>query len=139
MWTNNLPLRVAGLTVLMSFLVLGLCIAAVVVLIYQQAHSDDNLREDVSSSQGAHEMKGDISDLLLALLKNRKEELEPLNRQIHTKLDRARELADKGEEQELVSKLEKSFADYQSQIGTPDATRIVESELLPTCVRLQEF
>ena len=49
MWNNHLSLRVAGPTVLMSLLLLGLCSAAAAFLYSQQATSADVLGENVTS------------------------------------------------------------------------------------------
>jgi signal transduction histidine kinase len=146
MWQNNLPLRVAGPTVLLSLLLLGLCAAAAVYLYSQQAVSGEELRENVSSAQAAHDLENTLRDVA-ALLRHQRTEVEPLNRRIASQLAAVRRLADKEEEKKLVDHLEASLKQYLAywQNDTPPDAEAIKQALdiaesaRPVCGKLEEF
>src|SRR5947209_4769448 len=149
MWKTNLPLRVAGPTILLSLLLFGLCIAAAVYLYGQQTTSADILGENVTSTQVARDLQNTLADLL-ALLKGRSEQVDALHVRIHTQLAEAQRLADKEEEARLVGQLQQSFAHYMERWRTPrktqpgvdddpDYVRLLERETLPICGKLRDF
>ena len=149
MWKTNLPLRVAGPTILLSLLLLGLCIAAAAYLYGQQTTSADILGENVSSTQVARDLQNTLADLLL-LLKGRSEQVDVLHDRIHTQLAEARRLADKEEEARLVGQLQESFAHYMERWRArqnagpgaeeaPDYMRLLATETLPICAKLRDF
>jgi signal transduction histidine kinase len=151
MWKSRFSLWITGPTILVSLLLLGLCSLAAIYLYQQPAATADNLSEDVSSSQVAQELKGTLADLA-ALLRAGQHKVEPLHRRIDEKLARAKALADKDEERELVGELQAildryylrwKMRDQQDQAGKADTTKaclkILETEAMPRCTALQNF
>src|SRR5262245_29221570 len=151
MWKRNLFLRVAGPTVLVSGLLLGLCIAAAVLLYLQQASAAAVLGENVRSTKAAHDLENTINEMVLSL-RDHDEPPEALHARFRQYLDQARELADKDEEKRLVDWLEDSFARYlrwwdrrlAAPAGGPgesvqDAVAILKVEMLEACNELQDF
>lgn len=101
MWKNNLSLRVAGPTILVSLLLWALCAAAAVYLFIQQSGSAEAFREDVSSTQVAHDLANTLNNLI-ALLRERSEQVGPLHQRVAEQLQEAELLANKDEEKRLV-------------------------------------
>src|SRR5437899_813331 len=110
-WKDSLPLRVAGPTILVSLLLLGLCILAALYLYAQQAESAAALTENVSSTQVAHNLENTLSDLIELLRANSKDVVH-LHRRVTEQLAEARHLADKDEEQRLLGQLEDAWTHY---------------------------
>jgi signal transduction histidine kinase len=150
-WKNNLWLRVAAPTVLVSMLLLAMCVAAVIFLYFQQATSATNLGENVSSAQVAHDLEITLYDLV-SLLRDRNENVSALHKRIRQQLGQADHFADKEEEKRLVGEMENSFQRYLKEweagrappgASQPDslrrAVKILESETLLACKQLQEF
>ena len=148
MWKNSLSLRVAGPTVLLSCLLLGLCIAAAVYLYSQQATAADVLGENVSSAQVAHDLETTLNDLA-SLLRDHNEQVGSLHGRVRQQLDEAQRLADKPEERTLVQQLEGCLGHYlqrwdQRHLPTREegfraCLDLLKSEMLPVCNQLQEF
>lgn len=152
MWQrNNLFVRIAGPTILVSTLLLGLCGTAAVLLYRQQVTSAEVLGENVSSSQLAHDLENTLNDLV-SLLRDRNDQVAPLHQRVRRQLGQAWQLADKDEEMKLVKQMEESFERYlqnwEARLNTaPEARdsaiiaaiRVMESETVPACNRLQEF
>src|SRR5262245_39971456 len=97
MWKNNLSLRVAAPTVLVSGLLLAFCVAAVAILYSQQATSAAILGENVNSAQVAHDLENTLYDLV-SLLRDRNEQVGALHKRIRQQLAQAGQLADKAAE-----------------------------------------
>lgn len=147
MLRRTLLVRIAGPTVLVSFLLLGLTIAAAIYLYNEQAVSGDVLGENVSSVQVAH--------ALLNSLRTQLELTDPnpaVNTQVKANLKRAEELADKAEEQQLVGRLKISLGHYWASIenahqlpedarasGLEQAKKILQDEAIPVCRQLVDF
>jgi signal transduction histidine kinase len=147
MWMRNLSLWVTGPTVLVSLLLLALCALAAVFLYNQQATSANLLVEDVSSTQAAQNLRNTLADLEV-LLRDGQGPVEPLHQRIREQFDDVRKLADKEEEQRLADQLEGSLKRYfalwepQKQSQPPPreaALKIIESEAIPRCRKLQAF
>jgi len=151
MWKSSLSLRVAAPTVLVSGLLLVFCIAAVLLLYWEQATSAANLGENVSSAQVAHNLENTLY-ILISFLHDRNEQVGALHSRIRQQLKEARHWADKEEEKKLVSQMEDSYQHYLAlwkthrappTAGQPDpviaAMKIVQTEMLPACKLLQEF
>jgi signal transduction histidine kinase len=150
MWpSKNLSLRIAGPTILVSFMLLTLCAAAAVYLYRQQAVSARTHSENITSAQVGNELKNTLIDLV-ALLRAGGDKADVLHQRIQDQLERARRLADSGLEQDLEARLEVSVRRYldlwkqQAPDGSlrgeavQDALNILEKEALPTCRRLQQ-
>jgi signal transduction histidine kinase len=147
MWKNNLSLRVAGPTILVSLLLWALCAATAVYLSIQQSGSAEAFREDVSSTQVAHNLANTLNNLI-ALLRERREQVEPLHQRVVEQLQEAELLANKDEEKRLVGQLQEGWDRYlQARVDRDDPTKdplvharhILERDALPIAVRLQEF
>jgi signal transduction histidine kinase len=147
MWRNNLPLRVAGPTVLLSLLLLGLCGAGAAYLYSQQATSADVLGENVSSAQAAHDLEITLHGLA-ALLPDNRRNIEGLNQLVINQITTARFLADKEEERRLVGDLDEILHRYlafwkpgsrPTRAEAQSARDILDKEALPICSKLEEF
>jgi two-component system, NtrC family, sensor histidine kinase HydH len=109
------------------------------------------LSENVNSAQVAHELEIRLNDLA-ALLRDGNEQVEPLHQPIRQQLARVWEYADKEEERRLVGQIESGLGRYFRLREAPrapepgadadavrDALRVVEKEVVPVCVKLQQF
>src|SRR5579872_7250100 len=101
MWKNNLSLRVAGPTVLVSLLLLSLCVIVAVNLYGQQNKSVVELGENVSSVAAAHDLENTLHNLI-SLLREGNEQPGPLHKTIERQLVQIRFFADKDEEKKLI-------------------------------------
>jgi two-component system, NtrC family, sensor histidine kinase HydH len=149
MWRGNLSLRIAGPTILVSFLLLSLCAAAAVYLYRLQAFSAKVHRENVTSAQVGNDLKNTLVDLV-ALLRTGNSKVGALHERVRSQLEQARGLADPGREKDLEGRLERSVQRYldlweaRAQRGTlrgadsQEALRILETEALPVCRELQQ-
>jgi signal transduction histidine kinase len=148
---KSLSLRVAGPTILVSLLLLGLCIVGAAYLYAQQARSGEILGENVDSARIAHDLENTLQDLL-ALLRKRNDQVEPLHQRVRDQLAEAQDLADKDTEKQLVARLEDSWERYLEQWrkrkddgkeaeeqATREAMRILQTEALPICGELRSF
>lgn len=151
MWQRSLSLRVAGPTVLMSVLLLGLCTAAAVYLYRQQATTAEILARNVVSRQLDHALET-VVDELVTVQREGSDQVEALHERIQVLLAQAQELAETEEERRLVRQLEHSFARYYqhwetrfSPVEAVDpaaaqaAVMILETETLPLCRQLREY
>lgn len=146
MLNSNLSLRVAGPTLLVSLLLLALCVGGGIFLYAQQATTAAVLGENVNSSQIAHDMENTVNDIV-ALLKDQNDKVIALNDRLEHQLELADQLADKEEEAKLVSSMRASVAQYQQTLNghgsresrLTDALRILETETMVTCSRLEDF
>jgi signal transduction histidine kinase len=149
MWGRTLPFRIAGPTILISFLLLLFCAAAASYLYNQQAASARVHTENVSSAQVGNALKNTVIDLA-ALLRAGNEEVGVLHKRVKEQLEQARRLADPGREKELIGQLEKAvdrhllaWAERGSGtasrvLATHTALALLEGEVLPVCRDLQE-
>jgi two-component system, NtrC family, sensor histidine kinase HydH len=151
MLKSRFSLWITGPTILLSLLLLALCSVAAVVLYKQQATSADILDENVSSTQVANDLKNTLADLVL-LLRDGKEQVEPLHQKIRKQLAEARAMADKEDESNLVSALElcldryfvlwnarsdRNFQEYGKSARA--CLLILETEAVPRCRELQSY
>ncbi len=149
MWQRNLSMRLAGPTIVVSFLLLLLCGVAAFYLYNEQAASASVHRETVSGADVGNELRKMLVELI-AQLQAGGQTPEAIHQQIHAQLARARRLADTEEEKALEEKLEKSFAPYFAlyreertpdghlrQEVVPQALFILEEKALPACRELQ--
>ena len=151
MWRRNLSLRIAGPTILVSFLLMLLCVAAAIFLYRQQASSAMVHRENVSSAQVGNDLKNTLIDLI-ALLRageNPGNLLNGMHQRIAEQLDQARKLADPGRETTLIDKLAASVQRYLAvwkgrapgaaleESVVSQALEILEKEALPISLVLQ--
>jgi len=67
MWKHNLHLRVAGPTLLVSIVLLGLCIAVAAYLSHQQTSTELTYYENVASVQAAYDLETILHKLIAAL------------------------------------------------------------------------
>src|SRR5438874_2182233 len=111
MWKNNLLLRVAGPTILVSLLLLGFCIAAAVYLYNQQAASSEDLSESVESRRVARDIEVNLVRLI-QLVGSGSEQADGVHQVIRELLARAQKLADQEDEKRLVGELTESFGAY---------------------------
>ena len=151
MWQRSLSLRVAGPTVLMSVLLLGLCTAAAVYLYRQQATTAEILARNVVSRQLDYALET-VVDELVTVQREGSDQVEALHERIQALLAQAQELAETEEERRLVRQLEHSFARYYQHWETrfapveaadpaavQAAVMILETETLPLCRQLREY
>jgi two-component system, NtrC family, sensor histidine kinase HydH len=151
MLTKNFSIRVAGPTILMSLLLMVLCIAVAIFLFSYESTSADVLGENVNSATIAHDLENTLHDLV-ALLKERKKQVGPVQQRIGEQLAEARQLADKETERQLVTQLENCWDRYLKTWPVPGgidavtdpetfqaARRLLENQAIPICGKLQEF
>src|SRR5919197_797640 len=142
MLQRHLLLRVAGPTVLVSLLLLGLCTATAVYLYHQQATTAHMLDEHVVSRKIDHELETVIDDLI-AVHRDGRDTVEALHEQIRTLLIDIEAAAHAEAERSLVRQLVQSFTRYYqrwatravpaSEEDTTVAVRLLEIETLPLC------
>ncbi len=108
MLKRSLLVRIAGPTVLVSLLLLGLSIAAAVYLYKEQALSDSDLGENVSSTQIAH----DLDNTLFELLQGGNQPTAAQHEKAREQLSKVQKYADKDEEKVLVGKLTDTMGRY---------------------------
>jgi signal transduction histidine kinase len=151
MLQRNLLVRIAGPTVLVSLLLLGLSIAAAVYLYQEQAESAVELRENVSSIGIAHEL-GTALDQQISMLRNGSEPTADQNESVLNTLSWAQAYADKPEEAYLVAQLSESLDRYfaKTELRNPAlpanqdpalqvALEILTSDARRLSRRLEEF
>jgi len=148
MLQRHLFLRVAGPTVLVSLLLLGLCTATAVYLYRQQATTAYMLDEHVISRKIDHELETAITDLSAAH-RDGSDQLESLHERMRTLLTDIEAMAHTEEERSLVRQLVHSFTRYRQGWDTraalasgddvATATALLETETLPLCRQLQEY
>lgn len=147
-WKTSLPFKIVAPIVLVSLLLWLLCIVVAVFLYGQQVTSAEALGENVRSAQVAHDLENTIDDLI-ALLRDRNEQVGALHARITEQLAEAQYLADKEEEKRLTRQLDENLQRYfrtwdrrlesQPDDSLKEGIRILESECLPICGKLQEF
>jgi two-component system sensor histidine kinase HydH len=151
MWEKKLSLGVAGPTILMSLVMLGLCTATAIFLYRQQARLTHVLEEAVRSREVATALETPIrrmQEVLNDLLKKddaRKRDyaqVQALELEFQKNLEEARKFANTPKEEELVAKLKKSIGDFDAllQADKPaDALRLLEVRTLPRSQELRTF
>jgi two-component system, NtrC family, sensor histidine kinase HydH len=151
MWHHNLPLRVAGPTVFVSVLLLGLCTATAVYLYRQQATTAQILEENVVGRKIDHDLETAVADLITAH-RDGSDQVEALHERIRARLAQVQELTAEEEERSLVRQLEHSFTRYHQRWDTraapvqasgeeavTAAMTILETETLPLCRQLRDY
>src|SRR4051812_22741477 len=104
MLQRSLLVRIAGPTVLVSLLLLGLSIAAAFYLYKEQALSATEVGENVSSTQIAQDLDNKLANLI-NILQNNMEPTPKQHEEVQDQLDKALAAADKTEEVRLVGAL----------------------------------
>ena len=151
MLQRYLLLRVAGPTVLVSLLLLGLCTATAVYLYRQQAATAYMLDEHVVSRKIDHELETIIADLI-AGHRDGSDQVEAFQERMRTLLTDMQAVAHKDEERTLVRQLVHSFTRYRQGWDarvTPEPTSgddaataavmLLEAETLPLCRQLRDY
>ena len=151
MLQRYLLLRVAGPTVLVSLLLLGLCTATAVYLYRQQATTAYMLDEHVVSRKIDHELETIIADLI-AGHRDGSDQVEAFQERMRTLLTDMQAVAHKDEERTLVRQLVHSFTRYRQGWDarvTPEPTSgddaataavmLLEAETLPLCRQLRDY
>src|SRR5262245_12141524 len=115
MLKRSLFFQVAGPTIFMSAILLGLGVAAAVVLYRLQLTSLDVLDENIESRKVARRLEAAVRDLTAAHLQNQADKVRALHYRIHTLLEDAWEYSDKDEEALLVHKVEQSYQGYHQR------------------------
>src|SRR5919108_1855298 len=151
MLQRHLLLHVAGPTVLVSLLLLGLCTATAVYLYRQQATTARLLDEHVVSRKVDHELENAIADLIAAH-GDGSDMVEVLHQRIRTLLTDIQAVAYTAEERSLVRQLVHSFTRYRQGWGThvaaehapgeeaaTAAVTLLEAETLPLCRQLRDY
>jgi two-component system, NtrC family, sensor histidine kinase HydH len=150
MLQRHLLLRVAGPTVLVSMLLLGLCTATAVYLYRQQATTAHMLDEHVVSRKIDHELETAITDLI-AVHRDGGDQVDALHERIRTLLIDIQAVAHTEAEGSLVRQLVHSFTRYRqvwdtrvvpapvSREAATAAMTLLETEILPLCRQLQEY
>ena len=95
----------------------ALCAVTALSLFMQQASLSAVLRENVASQRAATEMEECLHDLL-ALLRDRVEEVAPLDRRLRQHLKLLHRQADQPQELALAEQMEASLDRYQARRGT---------------------
>ncbi len=151
MLQRYLLLRVAGPTVLVSLLLLGLCTATAVYLYRQQATTAHMLDEHVVSRKIDHELETIIADLI-AGHRDGSDQVEALQERMRTLLTDMQAVAHKDEERTLVRQLVHSFTRYRQgwdarvapeptsgDDAATAAVMLLEAETLPLCRQLRDY
>ncbi len=144
MWSKNLAIRIAGPPLLVGVLLLALCLAAGVVLYWQQSVSAEALNENVRSNQAAHDIENTL-DSLIALLREGSDQLGTLHTKLGGELDQAEDLADKPKEVELVGRMRQSFDRYlelwrsRGKAGAAEELETLQTGMLASCNELERF
>ena len=111
---RNFLLHVAGPTVLVSVILLGLCTATAVYLYRQQATTAQSLDENIVIRKIDHELETAMNDLI-AVPRDSGHQVEALHERIHTLLVHAQEVAGTDEERSPVRQLAHSFTRYRQR------------------------
>ena len=147
MLQRNLVVRIAGPTVLVSLLLLGLSIAAAVYLYEEQALTAQDFGENMSSAQIAHDLEKKINNLSDILEKGNKPS-STRHEEVQKQLEQASDYADKDEEKKLVEKLSQVLTRYfalwkpgtrPSPEDLSTGREILQNEARLLCRQLEEF
>ncbi|HEV8062147.1 MAG TPA: ATP-binding protein [Gemmataceae bacterium] len=146
MLKRSLLVRIAGPTVLVSLLLLGLSIGAAVYLYKEQALSASDLGENVSSAQIAYDLEKKINNLS-DILQQGKKPSSTRHEEVQKQLNKALDYADKDEEKTLVGQLtevmERYFALWSPGVKPEPATLSQAQDILHQarqyCRELEEF
>jgi C4-dicarboxylate-specific signal transduction histidine kinase len=144
-------LGLAGPTVCVSLLLLGLCIAAAAYLYRQQANTAEILAENVVTRKIDRNLEG-TAEALLRAHRGGSDRVDDLQQGFQERLAEARQTVDSAEEGQLVARLEDSFRRYRecwAARGTPvppggtdpgsSAVGILQEEVVPACRELQDL
>jgi two-component system, NtrC family, sensor histidine kinase HydH len=150
MLRRHLLLRVAGPTMLVSLLLLGLCTATAVYLYRQQATTAHMLDAHIISRKIDHEFETAIADLI-AVHRDGSDQVDALHERMRTLLTDIQALAHTEEERRLVRQLMHSFRRYRQGWDTrvapgqasgddaATAAALLETETLSLCRQLQAY
>jgi two-component system sensor histidine kinase HydH len=144
MWEKKLSLGVAGPTILMSLVMLGLCTATAIFLYRQQRELALFLEEAVRSREVASALETPIRTMQELLGKNNTR-VDNSEKDFREGLKKARKFANTSEEDQLVGKLEKDIDAFHAALRTNDegaaakALVFLDKEILPLCRALRHF
>jgi signal transduction histidine kinase len=137
--------------VLITICLVSLCAFTAVSLFYQQAATTQALRENVSSSRAASDLRGCLN-VLIALERNRVESVADLHARAAVFLQEIHRHTDQPNEQAISAAMDAGFAEYLARwqaLPPPDdpahapavveATRFLESHVLEPCREFEEF
>lgn len=144
-------LGLAGPTVSMSLLLLGLCIAAAAYLYWQQANTAKILDENVITRQIDHDLESAV-EALIGLHRSGDDQVDLAQDHFRELLAKAWVAAESEEERTLVIRLQDSFGRYEERWrarrtavppGGEDPEQspigILQEEALPACHALREL
>jgi signal transduction histidine kinase len=136
MFQRHLLLRVAGPTVLVSLLLLGLCTATAVYLYRQQDTTTRLLDEHIVSRKVDHQLETAIADLITAHRDGR-DQVEALDAQMRTLLTDIHAVASTEEERYLVRQLVHSLTRYRQDWDTRAAPGHASGDQAATAAHLE--
>lgn len=144
-------LSFAGPSLVVSFVLFGMCIVAGIYLYVQQSMMIETLGEDVESRRHAHDLETNLKAMSTSISKNQ-ESIEELHEEAERALAECNEHANRRRERELVGRLNASFnrftemwdahwsLDGKKRTDAITAARnVLESETLPLCRELRSF
>jgi signal transduction histidine kinase len=146
MWRKKLSLGVAGPTILVSLILLGLCTATAIFLYKQQARLASFLEEAVGSRKAASELENTIKNMIKWLNQGHTEVVE-LDRQFRDNLVEAKKYANTDEEIRLVKEIQTSRNQFHAFFPLPAAQSdsqkkaliVLEDDILSKCRELRVF
>jgi signal transduction histidine kinase len=148
MWDRKLSLGVAGPTILMSLVMLGLCTATAIFLYRQQADLAHILEEAVRSREVASALEKPIRGMLASLGEN-STDVNQWEKDFDTGLKEAHKYANTEQEGRLVRKLKESIDHFHALLQTllqtdekhaaSRAFDFLGKETLPLCQELRHF
>jgi signal transduction histidine kinase len=148
MWHKKLSLGVAGPTILVSLILLGLCTATAIFLYQQQARLALFLEEAVGSRKAASNLENTIKDMIKRLNLGHTEVVD-LDKQFSDNLLEAQKYANTGEESRLLKKIQENLDQFHALLPLPEnsaasettkkAVLILEEDILSRCRELRVF
>jgi signal transduction histidine kinase len=144
MWEKRLSLGVAGPTILMSVVMLGLCTATAIFLYRQHAGLARILEEAVASRKVASDLEAPVKRMIVSLQRG-DTQVESDEEEFGRQLLGARKLANTAVEDQLVGKLKASIDRFHALLAshakgdTVKALVVLEMETLPACQELVTF
>jgi signal transduction histidine kinase len=117
---NRISLGIAGPTILVSLVLLGLCTAAAILLYRQQRELAVFLKEAVDSRKIASDLERPIQDMINAL-KSGDTQVDDKEAAFRERLRQAEDLANTPDEVRLVGSLGQRIADFHALLPLPRA------------------
>ena len=130
MWhKNKLSLGIAGPTILVSLILLGLCTVAAILLYRQQLELAVFLKEAVDSRKIASELETPILDMINSLKSGETQQVATKEDQFRERLRLAQNLANMSKEIELVGALEQSIDGFHALLPLPRARPAISEKV----------